>query len=248
MKILVTGTSKGLGASLVDALNADRFDRKTSIDTLIEKSYDLIIHCAFNTKNIVPQPQLKSYVEDNIFLTRDLITRVKSDRFVFISSVDVYPEDSEKIENIPIDINKIKNIYGQCKLMCEEIVKSHSNYLILRCGGIIGKNKIPRSISSILSNYTTTLTATSTVNYVSHKIIKEIIETNSISNETINVVSDTSLIMNEFNNIIITPTYIQFGNYQYNMKNINTEKLKTLFLNIKIPSSKDTLLEALCSG
>lgn len=242
MKILVTGAVKGLGAYLSDALKCDTFTRNTHFHDIEYQYYDWIIHCAFNAKNVISQDQLASYIKDNLFLTRDLLNKVVSLRFIFISSVDVYPGDSELTEDTPIDINKVKNIYGQCKLICEELIKQHSNYLILRCGGIIGENKLPKSITGILSKGTTTLTETSTINYIAQKTILDIIQTDSVKNEIVNVVSDSSLMMKELESIT---SPITFGSYQYNIGDIKTDKLKKLFPQVKIPSSKETLMNVL---
>ena len=84
------------------------------------------------------------------FLTKNLISNVQSDKFLFISSIDVYPDNIEKIEDLPINIDNIRNIYGKCKLICEEIVKKHPNHLILRPCSLIGKNKIPVKVDAFL--------------------------------------------------------------------------------------------------
>ena len=243
MKILVTGTSRGLGNFLYQSLQCESFTRNDSVLSLKNK-YDLIVHCAFNSQNVVSQESLFSYIEDNIFLTKNLISNVQSDKFLFISSIDVYPDNIEKIEDLPINIDNIRNIYGKCKLICEEIVKKHPNHLILRPCSLIGKNKMPRSVTNLFATKHITLTKDSVLNYINQtvilNIIKEFNNNDKASNQTINLASDNSFYINEFETIVPD---IKYGNYNYNVGNISTNKFKKYFPNIQIKSSKETLFD-----
>jgi len=243
MRILVTGARKGLGAFLCSywkEWECDAFTRGTWL--LPHSEYDVVVHCAFNTKNNPSDCELAEYFQDNIILTHELL-KIQAKRFVFISSIDVYPEDHEyKTENDDIDINSVRNIYGQCKLVCEDMVSRHDDYLILRCGGIIGPNKIPRSITNIIENRHSSLTKNSTVNYVHQKTIADLIMTPDVQRKTVNVVSDESMTISEMEELYPGITY---GLYEYHATNVSTIRLKKLFPNVKIPSSKNTLLSVL---
>lgn len=240
MKILVTGTSNGLGKYLLNSLNCYGFNRQINFEDIKKEEYDLIIHCAFNTKNTIPQSYISSYIEDNVFLTKRLVNEVKSNKFIFISSVDIYPKDQEKNEDIDINIDKISNIYGKTKLISEEIVKNHNNFLILRCSGIIGVEKLPKSVVNILQSKKTTLTSTSKVNYITQKTILDIINSNDIKNQVINVASPLSMEIKELETIV---NPIEYGTYHYDVGNISIEKLKKHFPKIKNNSSKNNLLD-----
>ena len=172
MKILVTGSSSGLGKFLSENLKCDVFNRNKNFESL---EYDVIIHCVWDCRNTVNQRDLLDYVNNNIFLTKRLIEELKFKKMIFLSSVDVYPKNSDRIESSDIDVNLIKNIYGKSKLICEEIVKKSQNYLILRSAGIIGKNKLPKGILNIFKNGETTLTSDSVVNYITHGDILSVI-------------------------------------------------------------------------
>jgi dTDP-4-dehydrorhamnose reductase len=242
VKILVTGASKGLGEFLSEKWKCDRFIRDSDLSYFKRNNYDLIVHCAFNSKNNPGEHELAKYFYDNVILTHEIL-KLPAKRFVFISSIDVYPKNFDcKSENVEIDITQVSNIYGQCKLVCEDMVSHHENYLILRCGGIIGKNKIPNSIATALKHSSTSLTENSTVNYVNQKTIADIIEVPDITCKTVNVVSDVSMPIKDLREIV---SDIRFGNYEYHSINVVTCKLKKTFPNIKIPSSKDVLLDVL---
>jgi len=243
MSILITGARSGLGKFLADKYGTVGYTRQTEFETIEGNHYDLIVHCAFNAKNNPASNQLRTYFQDNIILTHNLLKRVTCDRFVFISSIDVYPSDFDfKHEEVNIDINDIPSVYGQCKLVCEDMVAQHPNYLILRCGGIIGPNKIPRSIQTALEKGMTSLHPNSTVNYVHQQTIFDIIQTPDVHRKIINVVSDTSMLIKELEEII---TPLTFGGYEYHATDVVTLKLKKFFPNVKIPPSKETLLSIL---
>lgn len=243
MRILVTGTRRGLGNFLQGEYQCEGFTRANSIEEIAGKSYDLIVHCAFNTQNSIMSGHLSSYVEDNIILTHSLATRVKADRFVFISSIDVYPETiNNKTEELLININDIKNIYGKTKLMCEDIVLRHKNSLVLRCGGIIGKNKIPKSIRNIIETQKTTLTRDSIVSYINYSTIKDIINHTPNLNGIVNVASDVPMNISEMEKLVPD---ISYGSYNYKATNVPINRLKLLCPSIKISPSKDVLFDVL---
>ena len=120
-KILVTGTNSGLGKYIASQINCTVLTREDN-ESVLDKSNDTIIHCAFNSrKNINDYYDI---VRDNIFLTKDLC-KVPHNKFVFISSIDVYREED--------------SLYKISKLMAESIVnKMATNPLTLRCSAILG--------------------------------------------------------------------------------------------------------------
>lgn len=242
MKILVTGASHGLGKFLSDKLACETFTRENTIQEVNKVHYDLVIHCAFNTNNRPHQERLYSYAYDNIILTHKMVEEVDSDRFVFISSIDVYPKDLKlKDEEAEININDVGNIYGQTKLISEDIVNNHPNSLILRCGGIIGPTKKPNSILTWVKRKETTLSKTSILSYVPQQAIYDIIMGPTWETGIFNVASDPIPItdLEEFLG------EINYGEYEYKAINVPTDKLKIHFPHAKIPSSRDTLLSVL---
>jgi len=244
MKILITGTNSGLGQFLHSKIESDSYTRQTPLNDLMNNKYDVVIHCAFNCKNNIAQGNLYNYINDNILLTDKIVNKIQSEKLVFISSVDVYPENTPKEENTSINIDDVKNIYGRCKLISEEIVKTKNNYLILRPSSILGTNKIPKNIHNLKNNIPLTLTKDSKLNYIDqeliYKVISEYIQTDTGKNETVNVSSHTAVYINELERHF---SNIQYGNYYYNVGDINVEKIQRTFPNIKINSSIDCLFK-----
>ena len=139
-KILVTGANSGLGKFIASQIDCDTLTRSNSHSFLGQvqvPSYDVIIHCAFNSKKDV-----KNYydiVQDNIFLTKDLC-QISHKKFVFLSSVDVYEEEN--------------NLYKTSKLMSESIVKNLATKpLILRCSAILGKTMRKNNCPGTIFNF-----------------------------------------------------------------------------------------------
>ena len=88
MKLLVTGTKRGLGKYLHRRFQCDGFARG---DSLSKKKYDAVIHCAVSTVKDISHNNLSAYLDDNVLLTKHLCSSLSYDKFIYISTVDVYP-------------------------------------------------------------------------------------------------------------------------------------------------------------
>ena len=88
-KILITGTSSGIGRYLKDHLICDSFNRSSSYNVNQNNTYEIIIHCAFNMNRLENHENFYEYLEDTLTLTRSL-TSIKHKLFIFLSSIDVY--------------------------------------------------------------------------------------------------------------------------------------------------------------
>ena len=91
-KILITGTTSGLGKYLYENIpNSISLNRK---DTFIDNNFDVIIHNAFSpqgaNKNDIKD--YYKYINDNILLTKKLVD-IKPKKFIFISTGDVYRDE-----------------------------------------------------------------------------------------------------------------------------------------------------------
>jgi len=79
MKILISGTSSGLGKFLYQNIESTKFKRNKDIIKKYQKKWDAIIHCGFYAGN--KKEKLKSN-----FLWSKIITQLESKRYIFISS------------------------------------------------------------------------------------------------------------------------------------------------------------------
>lgn len=240
-KFLITGTSSGLGKYLHDNVGGIAFSR---VQEKIEKT-EIIIHCAFNRSKDVTNQNLYQYLSDNIFLTKKLATTPHR-KFIFISSVDVYPKnDSKHTEDEVIHINQVSGMYAITKLMAESLIQNLcSNFLILRCSALLGKDSKENSLIKILKedNPTLTLSPDSIFNYILHKDVLEFIKLaiekdlqgiyNLASSESISFKQIADLLKKE----------ATYGNYIYNVGNIDNTKAFTYLPALK-KTSKEVIIE-----
>lgn len=241
--ILITGTKKGIGRYLAEELeklgmyNIITFSRKNSIKDVSNNVYDVIIHCAFNSSNHVTNYVFGKYVDDNINLTLDL-TKLKYRRFIYFSSIDVYPKSDEKEiykEDTDFDLSKINNLYSYTKLLCEKLVaKNCDDYLILRPSMMLGKYMKKGNLYKLLyeNDKVLSLTKDSTFNIIDYNFINVFIVKSIKENirGIYNLVSKRNYTLEELcriNNIDINT--VQFGKFKYITPNISGNKLFSVY-------------------
>tara|TARA_Y100001968_G_scaffold240883_1_gene224431 strand:+ start:7264 stop:8034 length:771 start_codon:yes stop_codon:yes gene_type:complete len=242
-KILITGTSSGIGRYLKEKLSCESFCRYNDDFLKTSKYYDVIIHCAFNMKRLEEDKHFYQYLEDTLTLTRSL-TSIKHKLFIFISSIDVYPSNNlDHRENEIINPNELVGIYPIFKLACESIVRKKSkNLLILRPGMLLGSYMRTNNLTKILSGKSTQLSLSSVSSY--HCILYEdILSTiqyalNFSLTGIYNTVRSKRVSIKSLGEIY-NPN-LQFGKYDYSPEKINNEKISNL-----IPCFQKTSLDAI---
>lgn len=240
MKVLVTGSRSGLGKHCLAAFSGVGLTRETSFSDIEKKAanqpFDLIIHAAFNAKPGVHTDNLPAYLNDTLLLTEKLLT-LPHQQFVFISSVDVYPNDGrihQEDENISMD--EVKRLYAVSKLMSESLVTSKANLpLILRCSAMLGQSAKPNSLIKLLTETSPKLTLAeeSTFNYILHDDVVDVIRhaamTQSSGIFNLASASEISLkaICQQFGKSA------EFGKYCYESTKVSNEKISALHANFK---------------
>lgn len=248
MKILTTGSLSGLGKYIFDQFGGIAWTRDIS-DTakkkLKSKGVDIIIHCAFNSSKSINSNNLYAYLSDNVLLTEELIN-IPHNKFVFISSVDVYPKDKKRHkEDEVIDVNEIDGVYGITKLMSESLVKNKChNFLILRCTSLLGKYSRQNSLIKILkeNNPTLTVRGNSVFNYILHSDISDFIAyaLKQDLGGIYNVASSDNVTFSEV--VEMLGEKVNFGAYYYNVGNIDNSKIVSILPTFK-KTSKEVILE-----
>ena len=245
MRIIVSGNKSGLGRYLFESLGAIGLDRNTSFEKredLKKKGADIIIHCAFNYSREVSSQSLFPYFKDNVLLTKEL-AMIPHKKFIFISSVDVYPKNREiHKENEIIGLDSIEGIYGITKLISESIVRNYcKNHLILRGTAFLGKYSRKNSLIKIIKekNPSLTLSPKSDFNYVLYSDVADFLKTA--------IKKDLKGIYNLASSENITLTGIartfkkkvKFGKYQYSAGKINN---KIFYKKMKSQTKKKILV------
>lgn len=248
MKFLITGASSGLGKHLFEFFDGIPFTRETSeqeFNNLKKNGVDIIIHAAFNSSKDITSNNLYSYIKDNVLLTQELIT-IPHKKFIFISSVDIYPKNNttHKEEEI-ININSVTGIYGITKLISESIIMNFcSDYLILRCATLLGKYSRKNTFLKLFEEESPSpaLSAKSFFNYILHTYVSDFIKLaikkdlkgiyNLASSKNISLVQVAKQLNKKVN----------FGNYTYNVGQIDNKKAATL-ISIFRKTSQEVITE-----
>ena len=151
-KLLVTGINSGLGKYLHRYFKCDGFARG---DSLPKKKYHTVIHCAVSTVKDVSHGNLDGYLNDNVTLTQKLCSSLSYEKFIYISTVDVYPhrgdhywEESEEI--ILSTSPPLLSVYATTKLISESVVVTNCpSWLIFRCSTLL--NVYARSANATMT-------------------------------------------------------------------------------------------------
>jgi len=220
MKILITGVNSGLGKFLHERIpNSFGLDRN-NFDSIKDNQYDVIVHCAFNKENDITD--YKKYIDDNIFLTQKL-KNLKCQKFIYISSVDVYQENH--------------TTYSLFKKLSESMMDKRD--LILRCPTLIGPTMKKNHIEKIKNNEIITLSDKSFFHYILMEDMLDFIMNFDIWNLTGNL----DFVPNEGVELSKVKKYFKskslFGDYTYNSNYDYRRPIYELFNKFKNSSIKN---------
>ena len=154
MRVLVTGTSSGLGKALRRAFDAEALDRRAlevDLPRLVRSTFDVIVHCATDARKELPAHELPAYRDSNLTLTERLLD-VPHQRFVYVSSQAVYPSDGRPwSEDDALQLNSEITLYGVFKLLAEDVVRRRARCpLVLRPSSLVGAEGRANNIMRIL--------------------------------------------------------------------------------------------------
>ncbi len=165
VKVLVTGVRSGLGQYLHHHLLSTGLERSNAQEIFnTSKLYDVIIHCAFSKPG--------SHTTDENISTMQNLLKIPHDKFIFISSSDVYGSKKTSCrENDLLKAEEAMTDYAKQKIICENYLQKHStNYLILRPCGLIGPETMSKNLKALIfeDKPVLTLSDKSVLNFVSH--------------------------------------------------------------------------------
>ena len=168
---LITGVNSGLGKflyeSIPEALGLSRDNKHEILEEASNAENVVILHAAFNSKRNIED--YSQYIEDNIFLTEDLL-HLGSGKFVYFSSVDVYGSFTP---------------YSFMKKCVEDFVKKRlPTALVLRLPAILGPTIRKNSLIRLMEEKELTLHQESIFNYVLQSDILEAVTNDEILSRT----------------------------------------------------------------
>ena len=246
---VVTGSSSGIGKFLKENLNAlsyNRFDKNS--DFINNNPNQIIIHAAFNMNNKVYSDDIDQYIEDTYCLTKKIL-KIPNKRIVFISSIDVYPNDQlDKNEDKKINLFETNNLYALSKLICENLIQMKSNKpIILRLGYLVGNYMRNSNVKKAIlgGSQDLTISSDSYYNIITYKqvleILKYLIDNNN--HGIYNITSKSSVRLKEICDFYKTKA--TFGNYIYKSPSVSTKKIERLDREFNLNYSKEKIIETL---
>ncbi len=232
--ILVSGSKSGLGRYCCEKLQAQGLHRGSHWQDMGRdgKVLDAIVHCAWNTDTNTMKNNFQQYLADTLILTEKLLA-LPAHRFVFISTIDVYPQDHTTVykEDDIIDISQIKTVYGQIKYLTEQYIQSKiPQSLIIRPSALLGPYSRPNSLIKLLTyeQPVLSLASQSTFNYVLHADLVKFIQY-ALERELTgiyNFVAKDNITLQEVADH--HQKIASFGEYEYQTQNINSDKINVL--------------------
>lgn len=230
MDIVITGSGRGLGRFLLKKLGGTECDPRTG-KNINSKTPKIIIHCGYKFPSVSSAAEAISDLELAKKTTISLLHMKNIVKFIFISSVDVYPRNRRIHwrEDVKIDSRDVLGPHGFLKLALEEIVLENSqNSLILRPSMMLGNSISANSITKIISgeNIKLSLTKDSTFNLISHHSIADFIKT-AITLDlsgTFNLSSSNNISLEKIAETAGN-SKITFGNNSYKTPSLNNRKV-----------------------
>lgn len=231
---LVTGARSGLGRHAHEVFGGSTWLRDTSPEerrSLRESGVDVVVHCAFNAARRVESENAAQYLKDNVLLTAELL-EIPSRKFVFVSTVDVYPKDGKKHrEDDVIDLDGGQGVYGITKLMSEALVREHRpNHLILRCSALLGRHMRRNSFVRMIEDDPCRLglAGNSRFNYVLHRDVTDFIKL-ALERDlrgVFNVASTGNVRLSKV--AAFLGRRVEFGSHGYDVGQIDNSKVATV--------------------
>jgi len=115
---------------------------RDNYNSFIGHHFDVFINANGNSKKLLAAKEPQLDFEMNVKTTLATLFDFKIDKYVYISSVDVYNDVSNPANNhedAAIQPEKLSN-YGFDKYLGELVVKKYAQkWLIFRCGGMVGE-------------------------------------------------------------------------------------------------------------
>lgn len=244
-KILITGSSSGLGLYLKKKYNAVGFNRYgLTYKGYFKKKWDLIIHCAWDPKNYEIS-DVGRYYKNTIEFSH-LISKLSGKKF-FMSTVAVYEKNkiNDRNENSFIDQSKL-SIYAKTKFISESFFRAKDD-TILRLGSLAGHEMRDCTISKILSNKKCkiNLSKDSKFSYVSYSEIGNFIDYVIINKKR----GIFNFLRNDLKKLDFYCKYInaynlKFGQIKFDVITAENKKIQNLgFFNSKLKKKSENVLK-----
>lgn len=213
---------------------------RDNYNSFIDQHFDIFINVNGNSKKLLAAKDPKLDFKMNVQATLDTLLDFKADKYICISSVDVYNDVSNPANNhedVPIVPEKLSN-YGFDKYLGEMVVKKHAhNWVILRLGGMVGEGLRKNPIYDLIYLKKLFVHPKSQFQFINTSVVATIVEELMNHNrEIFNICGKGTVILED---IIkhFSINLIEHGEEIYHYE-VNTKKLEKI---LKVPSTKEAV-------
>ena len=233
--VLVTGAGGGIGRYIHEELGGAGFTRRSgNLDELKKRSFDVIVHCAWNymPTRLVTNENFMNYYQDNTLLTQELL-QIPHNYFVFFSTVDIYPGGEEPhFEDEVIYADSLRSIHGVTKMISEAAVRDKAcKFLILRPTSLVGRYMRKNNLLKLFedSHPSLSLDASSIYNVIGYSDVLGFIRSVLSAGKTgiFNLASTHNITLEEITRIVDKD--VVFGPNHYEVGNIPNDKAVQIF-------------------
>lgn len=242
----VLGGSGFLGKAITDQLKA--LNRpfasisKANYSEFVGQTCDVLINANGNSKKYLAKSDPAEDFELSVASVRRSIDDFTCDKYVYLSSGEVYAKKSgsETSESTRISVSE-QSTYGFHKYLAEQLVRhAASNWLILRLGGFVGPELKKNVVFDLLSNQPTWVSLESTFQFLETKFAAEVVLSlcdGPLQNEVFNIAASDSISVADIAKILsVSPTARE--NAGTESHELDTRKLQKIH---RVPSSKESL-------
>ena len=148
MTSALIGYSGFVGGAILRARSFDARFRSTDIDEIRGRQFDLVVCCGTPAEKWRAN---RDPAEDRARLATltDALVDVRAERFVLISTIDVYPRPNDVNEDTPIDPSEAQP-YGRHRYELEEFCRSHFETCVVRLPAMYGKGLKKNAIFDLM--------------------------------------------------------------------------------------------------
>lgn len=246
MRVAILGYKGFVGSAIYKHfLTHERYEvvgiGRDEYSSFVGQHFDVFINANGNSKKLLAVKEPKLDFDMNVKNTLNTLLDFKADKYVYISSVDIYNDVSNPANNhedAVIRPEKLSN-YGFDKYLGELVVKKHAhNWIILRPGGMIGEGLRKNPIYDLIYLRKLFIHPKSQFQFIDTAVVAEMIEKLMRRNgEVFNICGKGTVVLEE----VARHFSIELQKYgeEIHHYEVNTEKLERF---VKVPTTKDTVL------
>ncbi len=206
---------------------------------------DLLINANGNSKKFLAKENPLLEFDASVRSVRQSLIDFPAEKYVFLSSCDVYPDCStpeSTQEDMIIDISQ-QSPYGFHKYLAEQCVRHcHSDWLIFRMGGFVGEGLKKNPIFDILQGDKLWLHPESELQYISTdvaaNVVMQIIE-QKFTQEIFNLCGNGLVKLQDIIDLVNSPVKVDLNSPKVCYE-VSINKIQSV---IEIPPTYDTVVE-----